>query len=109
MGKHFLCTSKPFLDDNGEVKLIIEQLSDITERVKMEEQIRQSQKMEAISTLAGGIAHDFNNMLSVITGNISHVLYNLNKDDELHGVLSDVQQGTNQAQELTRQLLRNGN
>ena len=61
--------------------------------------------MEAIGTWAGGIAHDFNNMLGIITGNISYVLSSLNKDEELHEILSDVQESTKQAQGLTSQLL----
>jgi len=78
---------------------------DITEHKQLEEQLRQSQKLESISTLAGGIAHDFNNMLSVITGNLSYALSKLRKTDELFDVLFDVQEGAKQAQKLTHQLL----
>ncbi len=78
---------------------------DVTERKQVQDRIQQARKIEAIGTLAGGIAHDFNNMLSVITGNISYALSNLNTEDELFEVLSDVQQGAKQAQNLTNQLL----
>jgi PAS domain S-box-containing protein len=80
-------------------------IRDITERKQLESRLQQTQKMEAISTLAGGIAHDFNNLLSVITGNVSYSLSQLNRDEELFDVLSDVQKGAKQAQNLTHQLL----
>lgn len=75
------------------------------DRKNLEDRLIQTQKMDAISTLAGGIAHDFNNMLSVISGNISMALSRLDKDHELYELLSDVQEGAKQAQHLTHQLL----
>ncbi|MBF0469676.1 MAG: response regulator, partial [Desulfamplus sp.] len=68
-------------------------------------QAKQSDKMEAIGTLAGGIAHDFNNMLGVITGNVSYALSIADKESELFEVLSDIQEGARQAHKLTHQLL----
>ncbi len=78
---------------------------EMKERESMKESLIQSQKMESISTLAGGIAHDFNNLLGVITGNVSYSLSQLNQGEELFEVLSDVQEGAKQAQNLTQQLL----
>ncbi|OQY12271.1 MAG: hypothetical protein B6I31_03445 [Desulfobacteraceae bacterium 4572_19] len=72
---------------------------------QLEKQLRQSQKMQAIGTLAGNIAHDFNNMLRVITSNISYALSQTNQDEELFEVLMDVQESTKQAQSLTHQLI----
>ncbi len=100
---HASCT--PVMSENGELESIIGVSFDITETREMEKQLYQAQKMESIGTLAGGIAHDFNNLLTVLTGNVSYALSMLNKDDELFGVLSDVFQGTKQAQNLTHQLL----
>ena len=84
---------------------VVAVFDDRTRLMRLEEGLRQAQKMEAIGTLAGGIAHDFNNMLSIFTGNISYALSIIDKDDELYEVLSDVMQGTKQAQNLTQQLL----
>ncbi|MDM8518045.1 PAS domain S-box protein [Desulfobacterales bacterium HSG16] len=95
----------PIFDSNSEIVGVVLVFRDVTEKYKIEKQLQQSQKMEAIGTLAGGIAHDFNNMLGVITGNISYALSNLNKNDELFEILSDVQESSKQAQNLTYQLL----
>jgi len=95
----------PLFDENGKMYAVLEVSIDISERIKFEKQLQQTQKMDAISTLAGGIAHDFNNMLGVITGNVSYTLSQLNQEEELFEVLSDVQDGVKQAQSLTQQLL----
>lgn len=75
------------------------------ERQKLEVSVRHTQKMEAIGTLAGGIAHDFNNLLGIIIGNISYALSQMDKNKALYDVLTDVQEGAKQAQNLTQQLL----
>jgi PAS domain S-box-containing protein len=89
------------LDDGTQVGIGI----DVTEKKRLERQLQQAQKIEAIGTLAGGIAHDFNNMLGVIIGNASYALSQVNRNDELHNVLIDVHEGAKQAQNLTQQLL----
>ncbi len=78
---------------------------DITERRVLEDQFRQAQKMEAVGRLAGGIAHDFNNLLMVISGYTEVLLYHLNPGHPLHGKAEAIQQASDRASTLTRQLL----
>ncbi len=92
-------------DKRGEVASSWGLLQDITERRRLEEHLRQAQKMEAIGRLAGGIAHDFNNLLTVINGYGDLVLRQLSADDPIHEALRQMVSAGDRAAKLTRQLL----
>ena len=80
-------------------------LEDITERVRLEKQFYQAQKLEAIGTLAGGLAHDFNNLLMGVQGRISLMLSGENLSPDHRDHLREVEDYVRSASELTRQLL----
>ncbi len=80
-------------------------IRDITERKNFEAQLRQTQKMESIGTLAGGIAHDFNNILSAIIGYTEIALYSVEQDSQLYNNLQEVFRAGNRAKELVKQIL----
>ncbi|MBP7336445.1 PAS-domain containing protein [Niveispirillum sp.] len=79
--------------------------ADVTEQKKLESQLLQAQKMEALGQLAGGIAHDFNNILSVIGGYASMAKQGVPKDAPQAGYLAKIGQGVERAAALTRELL----
>jgi PAS domain S-box-containing protein len=94
---------------NG-VKGSVIRIDDITELKKKEEQLRQSQKMETIGTLAGGIAHDFNNILSGIVGVVSILKYKIDKNlditkDQLTDYLDIMEQSGRRAGDIVQRLL----
>ncbi len=78
---------------------------DITERKHLEDQLRQSQKIDAVGQLAGGIAHDFNNLLTAITGYSELLLEDLGAQDPRRHDLEEIRKATRRAASLTQQLL----
>jgi PAS domain S-box-containing protein len=92
-------------DEQGELVEMKGYLFDITERKRLEEQLQQSQKMEAIGRLAGGIAHDFNNLLTAIMGYSELFAYELDPKDPRQRFVQEIHKTAQRAASLTRQLL----
>jgi two-component system cell cycle sensor histidine kinase/response regulator CckA len=102
-------TLTPIRDDVGQQVGCVAVKRDVTERLALEEQLHQAQKLEAVGQLAGGIAHDFNNLLHVIQGH-THMMQALDLDgfpraNELMEMLAEVDKASERAATLVRQLL----
>jgi PAS domain S-box-containing protein len=91
--------------DGGQITNYELYAEDVTERRALEQQLRQSQKMEAVGRLAGGIAHDFNNLLMVISGYCEFLLDKINGDPVLENPAREIANAAERATSLTRQLL----
>jgi len=101
-------SNKPVYNEAGQLVGILSIGNDITERKKLEQQLFQAQKMEAVGQLAGGIAHDFNNMLMVINGYCELLLDDMDETNHLRRDIQQIKITTSRAAALTRQLLAFG-
>ncbi|MCZ7525320.1 MAG: PAS domain S-box protein [Acidimicrobiia bacterium] len=93
------------LDPAGHPLRNLGTVQDVTERVRLEEQLRHAQKMEAVGRLAGGIAHDFNNLLTAITGYTTLLLAETPEDDARRSDLIEIEAAAHRASDLVGQLL----
>ena len=95
----------PIRNADGEITHFISNGRDLTERLRLEAQLLQAQKMDAIGRLAGGVAHDFNNLLTIITSYSELALDSIAHNSPLEVTIQEILQAARRAAELTRQLL----
>jgi two-component system cell cycle sensor histidine kinase/response regulator CckA len=95
----------PLVDDSGRVIGVASLVQDVTERVVLEDRLRQSQKMEAVGRLAGGVAHDFNNLLTVILGYTQLLMDGLPPGSRLAEGTAQIKSAADRAAGITGQLL----
>jgi PAS domain S-box-containing protein len=101
----FKASCSPNFNSDGKMIGAVGVLKDITQQRQLEVQLQQSQKMEAIGTLAGGITHDFNNILSAILGYTELAILEAKDESKIRHHLEKVQEAGNRARDLVNQIL----
>jgi two-component system cell cycle sensor histidine kinase/response regulator CckA len=105
-GRVWVLANASLTEENPDCSAVIVGTAiDITERKYLEDQLRHSQKMEAVGRLAGGVAHDFNNLLTVVAGYTDIVLDTIAKDTPAAWQMEEIKKAAERAAALTRQLL----
>lgn len=105
LGRIFHVSSSPILDENGQLAYLVHVAKDFTDYKRMEEELFQAHKIEAIGTLAGGIAHDFNNILAAVIGYSELAKLNINTPEKAIADIEQILKAGNRAQKLVRQIL----
>ncbi|HET8667514.1 MAG TPA: response regulator, partial [Terriglobales bacterium] len=103
--KYVHVIAQPVKDQHGQVVRALGTVMDISDRKRIEEELRQAQKMEAVGRLAGGVAHDFNNLLGVIIGYAELALSDLTPDNPSRSKIEPISKAASRAASLTAQLL----
>ena len=104
-GRTVSLAANPIVDAHGQVENVVVITTDVTERLSLERQLRQAQKMESLGTLAGGIAHDFNNILAALLGYADLARLRLKDQPVVQEYLEQVANAGERATELVRQIL----
>jgi PAS domain S-box-containing protein len=105
----WVCANGIFVyDEDGNPIRFIGVVADITEHRRLESQVRQAQKLDALGTLAGGIAHDFNNILAVLRGNLAMIRSEVAAQNNITAAVLDMENACNRATALVRQILTFG-
>lgn len=106
-GRHFFMRYhvQPIRNEKGVISGVQGLMEDITEEKRLAEQLKQTQKLEAVGTLAGGISHDFNNILQAITGYTQLILFDKKEIDTEYANLLSVKKSAERAAQLVRKLL----
>jgi PAS domain S-box-containing protein len=106
-GKKLVCEwiSAPLRDEQGTVTGVLSLAQNITDRKRLEEELRQAHKMESIGRLAGGVAHDFNNLLTVINGYCDMLLAEAGEAPAVYESIAEIRKAGGRAASLTQQLL----
>jgi PAS domain S-box-containing protein len=99
------CTVSPVLGQDGKLEHVAVVYRDITDHLRMEEQLRQAQKIESVGRLAAGVAHDFNNMLTPILGYTEILLAGMHPADVRYAQLQEIRKAAESSRDLTRQLV----
>lgn len=92
-------------DDDGAPRRVVGAMSDVTDFRRMDAQLHQSQKLEAVGQLTGGIAHDFNNLITIILGNCDLLLDDIGEDSPLRPLLQSVEDAAERAARVSSDLL----
>ena len=98
-------SGSPIVDARNNIIGIVFVFRDVTEKLKMAEEVLKARKLESVGILAGGIAHDFNNILAAILGNINLALAETPLQGPIHTLLSEAESASLRAKDLTQQLL----